>query len=107
MTRNWRNFPAALDKAFPDQENENAEMLSSLVPSSAMSRCLGTIWWRAARLPLVYIRIVAVVAITGFVIYIYGALPPESLATRQIGILLRHKLEVEKKSDSDDRPAKA
>jgi hypothetical protein len=99
--KDWKLIYEALEKTFPDSETEIAEMLTSLVLSAAMAVCLGTIWWRAARLPAVYVAVIVVLAITGFVVYVYAAPSSESSATRQVGALLHHRLQVEKKKDAN------
>ena len=93
----WKQLYLALESIFPDDTEEQGIMLGTLILSSGLAFSLGTIWWRNARLPLLYVVVVVVVALGIFIIYVMEQNSSLGLAARQIGLLLRHKLDVEKK----------
>lgn len=98
-TTEWKQLYLALDKAFPDDTELEGPMLAALLLSSGIAISLGTIWWRNARQPILYIVVIIVLMLGSFFAFIDGQTSSEELAARQIGILLRHKLEVEKTKD--------
>jgi hypothetical protein len=95
----WKQLYLALQKTFPDESEEEGVMLGTLLLSSGLAFALGTIWWPGARLPGLYVAVVIVVLLGLFLIYVISQNSSQDLACRQIGMLLRHKLDVEKRKD--------
>ena len=93
----WRQIYQALEKAFPDEDQEQGEMLATLLLSVGLAFPLGTIWWRTARSPLFYALSALVIILAMFFLFVYSQKEGEGLAVRQVGCLLRKKLELDQK----------
>jgi hypothetical protein len=100
----WKQIYLALEKTFPNDTEEEGMMLAALLLSSGLAFSLGTIWWRNARLPLLYVGGIIVVVLGFLFVWALSQNSSEDLAARHFGLLLRHKLDVEK---SKNEPAGA
>ena len=92
----WRHLFRSLDNAFPDESERDGMVIATLLASSALSFAVGTIWWKDARLIILYVMAIVVFALGVLFGVIDDLKSAEDMAARQIGILLRHRMEVEK-----------
>jgi hypothetical protein len=93
----WEMLFVALDKAFPDESELDGIVIATVLVSTAVAFAVGTIFWHASRLSVLYLIDVLVVLL-GTAVATTASLVQDTnrLAARQIGALLRHKMEVEK-----------
>jgi hypothetical protein len=92
----WKQLFRSLDTAFPDEGEAEGMVVATLLVSSAVSFVIGTAWWRDARLLILYVAALVVFALGILFAIVDDQKNEEDMAARQIGILLRHHMEVEK-----------